>query len=141
MSETAGTGASAATGHDVPGHDVPGRSVTGHSLTERNVTEAYAFACMSCGHGWEQGYEIEHHQDASGVQFVTYLADGAQVPSPLTRPTCQNCDGHTVRIMRSGQVSDVVASLWKARRDAPVERQAHHWSVLNFLHHRQEDSA
>ena len=124
MSETVGTGA-------------PGK-------TGQNVTEAYAFACMSCGHGWEQAYEIEHHQDASGVNFVTYLADGAQVPSPLTRPSCLNCDGHTVRIMRSGQVSDVT-SLRTARRAAPAApaapavRGTHHWSVLHFLHHRHDE--
>ncbi|MEV6395736.1 hypothetical protein AB0M39_13305 [Streptomyces sp. NPDC051907] len=69
--------------------------------------EAYAFACMRCGHGWEQSYEIEHHHDASGQEFVVYKADGERVPSPLSSPTCINCGGHVVRIMRSGQVSSV----------------------------------
>lgn len=71
------------------------------------VNESYSFACMRCGHGWEQSYEIEHHTDAEGHEFVMYVADGQIVPSPLSRPTCQNCDNHVVRIMRAGQVSSV----------------------------------
>ncbi|WP_326650465.1 MULTISPECIES: hypothetical protein [unclassified Streptomyces] len=71
------------------------------------VHEAYAFACMHCGHGWEQSYEIEHHVDATGQEFVVYTAAGARVPSPLSSPNCLNCGGHVVRIMRSGQVSSV----------------------------------
>ncbi|MGW0706009.1 hypothetical protein ACWD4G_08585 [Streptomyces sp. NPDC002643] len=71
------------------------------------VHESYSFACMRCGHGWEQSFEIEHHNDAQGRDFVMYVADGQVVPSPLSRPTCQNCDGHVVRIMRAGQVSSV----------------------------------
>ncbi|MFE0423989.1 hypothetical protein [Streptomyces sp. NPDC058953] len=72
------------------------------------VHEAYAFACMRCGHGWEQAYEIEHHVDAGGRQYVVYRADGTRVPSPLSSPTCANCGGHVVRIMRAGQVSSVL---------------------------------
>ncbi|MEU3601194.1 hypothetical protein ABZ714_21115 [Streptomyces sp. NPDC006798] len=72
------------------------------------VHEAYAFACMRCGHGWEQAYEIEHHVDAEGRQYVVYRADGVRVPSPLSSPTCANCGGHVVRIMRAGQVSSVL---------------------------------
>jgi hypothetical protein len=71
--------------------------------------EAYAFACMKCSHSWEQEYEIEHHVDGAGKSFVTYLSNGQRVPSPLTRPTCANCGGHVVRIMRQGQVSSVFA--------------------------------
>ncbi|MFC5805444.1 hypothetical protein [Streptomyces formicae] len=73
--------------------------------------EAYAFACMRCGYGWEQAYEIEHHTDAQGHDFVVYKADGTRVPSPLTRPTCLNCGEHKVRIMRAGQVSSVMNTL------------------------------
>ncbi|MGW1544494.1 hypothetical protein ACWCPM_30445 [Streptomyces sp. NPDC002309] len=69
------------------------------------VDESYSFACMRCGHGWEQSYEIEHHVDGEGREFVLYVADGRVVPSPLSRPGCHNCDGHLVRIMRAGQVS------------------------------------
>ncbi|MFF8291066.1 hypothetical protein ACF068_17820 [Streptomyces sp. NPDC016309] len=71
--------------------------------------EAYAFACMKCGHGWEQSYDIEHHTDISGHEFVVYKAEGGlRVPSPLSNPTCLNCGGHVVRIMRAGQVSSVL---------------------------------
>ncbi|WP_333738655.1 hypothetical protein [Streptomyces sp. IBSBF 2806] len=80
------------------------------------VNESYSFACMRCGHGWEQSYEIEHHTDGDGHQFVLYVAEGRVVPSPLSRPACQNCDGHIVRIMRAGQVSSV--------RDAARPRKA-----------------
>ncbi|MFE2600673.1 hypothetical protein ACFXCZ_29960 [Streptomyces sp. NPDC059396] len=71
--------------------------------------EAYAFCCMRCGHGWEQAYDIEHHVDGSGQNYVTYKTDGLRVPSPLSSPSCVNCGGHVVRIMRSGQVSSVRA--------------------------------
>ena len=50
------------------------------------VHESYSFACMRCGHAWEQAYEIEHHTDAEGHEFVQYVADGRLVPSPLSRP-------------------------------------------------------
>jgi hypothetical protein len=75
----------------------------------QNVTEAYAFACLNCGYGWEQKYEIAHRTDPAGRAVVTYLVDGVKVPSPLTRPTCQNCEGHLLRIMRPGQVADVTS--------------------------------
>ncbi|MEU0374104.1 hypothetical protein ABZ070_28395 [Streptomyces sp. NPDC006283] len=71
------------------------------------VHEAYSFACMRCGHGWEQSYEIEHHVDTSGQEFIVYKTDGRRVPSPLSSPTCLNCGGHVVRIMRAGRVSSV----------------------------------
>lgn len=71
--------------------------------------EAYAFCCMRCGHGWEQAYDIEHHVDGSGQNFVVYKAGGARVRSPLSSPSCDNCGGHVVRIMRAGQVSSVRA--------------------------------
>ncbi|MFJ9537188.1 hypothetical protein ACIRPX_08040 [Streptomyces sp. NPDC101225] len=80
------------------------------------VHESYSFACMRCGHGWEQSYEIEHHTDTDGHEFVMYVTGGQVVPSPLSKPTCQNCDGHAVRIMRPGRVS--------AARDAE-QRQYH----------------
>ncbi|GGK10299.1 hypothetical protein GCM10011583_48040 [Streptomyces camponoticapitis] len=79
--------------------------ITGNTVAH----EAYAFCCMRCGHGWEQAYDIEHHKDGSGQEFVVYKADGLRVPSPLSSPTCVNCGHHVVRIMRSGQVSSVHA--------------------------------
>ncbi|WP_311765471.1 hypothetical protein [Streptomyces zingiberis] len=71
----------------------------------RTVREAYAFACLSCGHGWERSFDIEHHVDGDGRPFVTYVAEGARVPSPLTRPDCGNCGSRVLRIMRSGTVT------------------------------------
>ncbi|WP_371629460.1 hypothetical protein OG892_15625 [Streptomyces sp. NBC_00341] len=87
-------------------------------IAATTVHEAYAFACMRCGHGWEQAYEIEHHVDASNSAFVVYKADGQRVPSPLSTPTCANCGGHVVRIMRSGRVSTVQQLM---RNSLPVD--------------------
>ena len=79
------------------------------------VNESYSFACMRCGHGWEQSYEIEHHIDGDGNEFVLYVVEGRIVPSPLSRPTCHNCDGHEVRIMRAGRVSSVQRHLYECQ--------------------------
>lgn len=98
------------------------------------VHEAYSFACMNCGHGWEQAYEIEHHVDTFGRSYVTYLADGTQVPSPLTHPTCDNCDGHRVRIMRAGRVAGVAAAVPPPAAAGAARQHAHHWPALHFLH-------
>lgn len=89
MSDSTGTAAHTSSGH---GPDV--------------VHEAYSFACMRCSHAWEQTFVIEHHIDGDGRTVVTYFADGKRVPSPLSRPTCDNCEGHVVRIMQSGRVSN-----------------------------------
>ncbi|MFE3635222.1 hypothetical protein [Streptomyces cellostaticus] len=110
------------------------------------VHESYAFACMRCGFGWEQSYEIEHHLDGDGQEYVMYVADGRVVPSPLSRPACHNCDGHVVRIMRAGQVSSVrgVAAGRRHRVPAagPVEApqvpgqvaEPHHWHLSDLFH-------
>nr|WP_229920599.1 hypothetical protein [Streptomyces avidinii] len=66
---------------------------------------------MRCGYGWEQAYAIEHHVDAKGEPFIMYKVDGERVPSPLSNPTCLNCGGHVVRIMRAGQVSSVLGMI------------------------------
>jgi hypothetical protein len=116
------------------------------------VHESYSFACMRCGHGWEQSYEIEHHNDAQGRDFVMYVAEGHVVPSPLSRPTCENCDGHVVRIMRAGQVSHVREAAARPRPvpkprvagteaeagaetdTAQVPKEHHHWHLSDLLH-------
>ncbi|MGW6604946.1 hypothetical protein [Streptomyces sp. NPDC055036] len=86
--------------------------------------EAYAFCCMRCGHGWEQAYDIEHHVDGSGHNFVVYKSEGVRVPSPLSSPNCANCGGHVVRIMRSGQVSSVRALMAEQHHPAKTRRAA-----------------
>ncbi|MFF1646319.1 hypothetical protein [Streptomyces sp. NPDC058240] len=112
--------------------------------------EAYAFACMRCGHGWEQAYEIEHHVDGSNNAFVIYKADGERVPSPLSRPNCANCGAHVVRIMRAGRVSTVQQLLHhpQPERAATEDGDAreggavaaapagagHHWHLSDLLH-------
>lgn len=110
------------------------------------VHESYSFACMRCGHGWEQSYEIEHHTDVQGREFVLYVADGEVVPSPLSRPCCHNCDGHVVRIMRAGQVSSVRGAAGRRQHPVPPAGPAeaprvpapagepHHWHLSDLLH-------
>jgi hypothetical protein len=73
------------------------------------VHESYSFACMRCGHGWEQTYEIERHADQEGHPYVVYLAEGERVPSPLSSPSCLNCGGTVVRIMRAGRVTSATS--------------------------------
>ena len=121
---------------------------TGHrSAATAVVHESYSFACMRCGRGWEQSYEIEHHLDAEGSEFVMYVANGQVVPSPLSRPSCLNCDSHVVRIMRAGQVSSVLDSMHRTHRPVPSHpsekalaesqaehREPHHWHLSDLLH-------
>jgi hypothetical protein len=117
--------------------------------------EAYSFACMRCGHGWEQAYEIVHQVDGKGELHVVYYADGVRVPSPLTCPTCLNCGSDVVRIMRSGQVSMVSAAMANMHQRGPggEKKEAHaadpdatdgtagdkdtgrhHWHLSDLLH-------
>ncbi|MFF5876327.1 hypothetical protein ACIQ9M_18045 [Streptomyces californicus] len=115
-------------------------------IAATTVHEAYAFACMKCGYGWEQSYEIEHHVDVHGHAFVVYTADGERVPSPLSTPTCANCGGHVVRIMRAGRVAGVQELLRKqqtprAAEAAEKNRAAssaavpdRHWKLSDLLH-------
>ncbi|MFL9658182.1 hypothetical protein ACJ7VE_31225 [Streptomyces sp. PB17] len=109
------------------------------------VHESYSFACMRCGHGWEQSFEIEHHTDTDGHAFVLYVADGRVVPSPLTRPTCATCDSHVVRILRPGRVASVRGATHTARRvplvpEAPgpgapgLSGERRHWHLADLLH-------
>ncbi|AUG79335.1 hypothetical protein CFP65_4598 [Kitasatospora sp. MMS16-BH015] len=96
------------------------REPGGVGLTTRPATpvetvrEAYSFACLSCGYGWEQAYDIEHHHARDGHVVIEYHANGVRVPSPLLKPTCPGCGGHTVRIMREGRVATVEHSLHTA---------------------------
>jgi hypothetical protein len=114
-------------------------------MSETTVHESYSFACMRCGSGWEQSYEIEHHTDTQGRPYVVYVADGRTVPSPLSRPTCHNCDGHVVRIMRPGRVASARnAAAYRPyaavpAQAGPVEAPGpaagtRHWHVSDLLH-------
>ncbi|WP_431774661.1 hypothetical protein [Streptomyces cucumeris] len=117
--------------------------------------EAYAFACMKCGHGWERSYDIEHHVDGEGRAFVVYFTDGTRVRSPLTSPDCVNCGGHLVRIMRAGQVASALEGARRGRRrtvsgasaaqagdmagetagdEDGAKRRRHHWHLSDLLH-------
>ncbi|MEU5040410.1 hypothetical protein [Streptomyces griseorubiginosus] len=121
--------------------------IAGHPGATAVVNESYSFACMRCGHGWEQSYEIEHHIDGDGREFVQYTADGRVVPSPLSRPTCENCDHHVVRIMRPGRVAATRDAAHRQHRTAPAgpvevpagadgapEPGEHHWHLSDLLH-------
>ncbi|MFI7501214.1 hypothetical protein ACIBVL_22450 [Streptomyces sp. NPDC049687] len=116
--------------------------ITGHTGLRNGATavvnESYSFACMGCGHGWEQSYEIEHHTAGDGHEFVRYVANGQVVPSPLSRPTCPNCDNHVVRIMQPGRVSSVRVAAQRTRHQeadaAPEPKEPHHWHLSDLLH-------
>ncbi|WP_328386371.1 hypothetical protein OHS81_21900 [Streptomyces sp. NBC_00400] len=145
MSEIAKTTGVSTTGPDHP-----------DARPDAAAHEAYSFACMRCGHGWEQAYEIVHQVDGKGETHVVYYADGERVPSPLTCPTCLNCGSNVVRIMRSGQVSmvsDAIASMHQRqhgseRKKAPApsgsgpdhagstaeDSGRHHWHLSDLLH-------
>ncbi|WP_433341496.1 hypothetical protein [Streptomyces sp. CA-253872] len=122
------------------------------------VQESYSFACMRCGHGWEQAYEIERHADQDGHPYVVYLAAGERVPSPLSSPACLNCGGNVVRIMRAGRVTSAASQAHtygqgaapakparprtrtadtgaEAAEPAPGAAAPHHWHVLADLLH------
>lgn len=112
----------------------------GHRTTGTAVVhEAYSFACMRCGHGWEQSYAIEHHLDAEGRQFVVYTADGRRVPSPLSRPSCHNCGHDVVRIMRPGRVSSARESMASER--IPMRQAAGGAPAGSRLEHAPGDGA
>ncbi|MFF3523141.1 hypothetical protein ACFYYQ_20855 [Streptomyces albidoflavus] len=104
MSQTSRTGTPSGTSSPTSEAPIPRAPVD-------TVHEAYSFACMRCGHGWEQEYDIQHFSDRDGQEFFLYLADGHRVPSPLSRPTCLNCGGHVVRIMQAGRVAAAQAAM------------------------------
>lgn len=82
--------------------------------------ESYSFACMKCGHGWEQEYEIVHLEYTDGSPLVVYYTNGKRVPSPLRHPTCLNCESHVIRIMRAGRVSEAAAALLPSTPPTPM---------------------
>ncbi|MFE6778522.1 hypothetical protein [Streptomyces sp. NPDC057702] len=141
MSETAGTTGGSHSIADALAR-TQSRPPGGGAAGEPVAHEAYSFACMHCGHGWEQAYDIEHHVDALGQPYVSYHAGGERVPSPLTKPTCLNCGAHLLRIMKSGQVT----SAWRAmpagraarRRAGEANASAagaaddHHWHLADL---------
>ncbi|MFJ5232441.1 hypothetical protein ACIQBJ_21410 [Kitasatospora sp. NPDC088391] len=85
------------------------------------VREAYSFACLNCGYGWEQAYDIEHHVGRDGHTVVQYKANGVRVPSPLRELVCPGCGGERVRIMRAGRVADLAALTAPGRPAAETE--------------------
>ncbi|MFF4761212.1 hypothetical protein [Streptomyces sp. NPDC001292] len=141
--------------------DIQGQRYGHRSTATAVVNESYSFACMRCGHGWEQSYEIEHYTDGDGNECVRYVADGRVVPSPLSRPNCQNCDGRVVRIMMAGRVSSAQSHLHRHEeprhrpaapvvdrvetsppgeeaadrvQDAHTGHDDHHWHLSDLLH-------
>ncbi|MEV4557033.1 hypothetical protein AB0K51_08545 [Kitasatospora sp. NPDC049285] len=88
-----------------------GLGVTARPRTSvETVREAYSFACLNCGYGWEQAYDIEHHTARDGHTVVEYKANGVRVPSPLRELVCPGCGGERVRIMQAGRVAEVAAT-------------------------------
>ncbi|MFJ4435228.1 hypothetical protein [Streptomyces sp. NPDC088923] len=159
---TSGSAASAGPAGTPGTTGAPGAAGTTRAVG--TVQESYSFACMRCGHGWEQAYEIERHADPDGHPYVVYLAGGERVPSPLSSPSCLNCGGGVVRIMRAGRVTSAASQAHTYGHGAAPAKPArhrtagggsvaeaaepggepggpHHWHVLaDLLHvlHRQQ---
>ncbi|MGC0423104.1 hypothetical protein [Embleya sp. AB8] len=100
------------------------------------VHESYAFVCMSCGRGWERDYEIHHATDLHGLRLCRYYSEGALVPSPFTKPTCEHCDGTRLRILPAGRVASVAGTpkpvkAVKAEKPSkvPAPRGASRWHL------------
>lgn len=89
------------------------------------VSESYAFVCLRCTYGWEQTFQIEHHQDEDGRPYVLYYVGTERVPSPLTRLTCLSCGSHRIRVMQAGTVRAVQrASSWLPSGGLAVDEPA-----------------
>ncbi|MCZ4604366.1 hypothetical protein O3S80_11515 [Streptomyces sp. Lzd4kr] len=74
-------------------------------MPSHHVQRAYAFACLSCGHGWESTYDVGATTDErAGISAVHHL-DHERMPSPLQSPKCPACESHKIRIMRPGRVA------------------------------------
>jgi hypothetical protein len=126
---------------DIPG---TGRRPTAPSAGPA-AHEEYSFVCLRCGHGWEQAYDIEHRTDAQGATRVVWVTGGREVPSPLSSPRCEHCDGHDLRIMRPGRVASVREAFGQVGRAEPpvlaaradegtARRSARHsWHVSNLV--------
>lgn len=69
------------------------------------VRRSYSFACLDCGHGWEETYDIDITLDEQARITATYHVDGRHVPSPLQSPRCPTCESRKIRIMRPGRVA------------------------------------
>ncbi|KPC90454.1 hypothetical protein ADL27_35685, partial [Streptomyces sp. NRRL F-6602] len=65
MSQTSRTGTPSGTSSPTSEAPIPRAPVD-------TVHEAYSFACMRCGHGWEQEYDIQHFSDRDGHEFFLY---------------------------------------------------------------------
>ncbi|MET7575063.1 hypothetical protein ABZT04_42370 [Streptomyces sp. NPDC005492] len=70
-----------------------------------HVQRSYSFACLVCGYGWEDTYDIDVTVDEYARITAAYQLDGKRVPSPLQSPCCPACESRKVRIMRPGRVA------------------------------------
>ncbi|MFJ4676427.1 MULTISPECIES: hypothetical protein [unclassified Kitasatospora] len=97
-----------------------GLGTTSRPAPVQTVHEAYSFACLNCGYGWEQAYDIEHRTARDGHTVVEYTANGVRVPSPLRELACPGCGGERVRIMRAGRVAGMAAVTKRGPGYAPT---------------------
>ncbi|MFI5660917.1 hypothetical protein [Streptomyces sp. NPDC051684] len=74
-------------------------------MNTRHIQRSFSFACLACGHGWENAYDIDVTLDEHGRIKADYHLMGRPVPSPLQSPQCPACEGRKIRIMRPGRVS------------------------------------
>ena len=88
------------------GSPLTGNAPSGVGLTTRRpptvetVREAYSFACLSCGYGWEQAYDIEHHVDREGRIVFEEMA--TRLPGlRLEGPTPEHRENFNLRGLKS----------------------------------------
>lgn len=74
-------------------------------MATEHVRRSYSFACLNCGHGWEDTYDIDVSVNEHARITADYHLAGQHVPSPLQSPRCPACEGRRIRIMRPGRVN------------------------------------
>ncbi|WP_458248537.1 hypothetical protein [Streptomyces sp. MAI_2237] len=74
-------------------------------MHSQHIQRSYSFACLECGHGWEDTYDIDLTSDEHHRIMAVYHLGGVSVPSPLQSPRCPACESRKIRIMRPGRVS------------------------------------
>ena len=70
-----------------------------------HVQRSYSFACLDCGHGWENTYDVDVTVDEQAQITAVYRLGDRRVPSPLQSPRCPACESRKIRIMRPGRVA------------------------------------
>lgn len=69
-------------------------------MSTEHVRRACSFACLDCGHGWQDTYDIDVTVNEHARITAACRLDGTFAPPPLQSPRCPSCKSHKIRIMR-----------------------------------------